>query len=651
MNRALVNCLLILFLFSATSVLPTTSSLSNKEKISASLAFEDPHDGTYTINTQRTLLEINKLEPYSSGTTSPKDSVIESVDDDDNTGVGDPIYSPGSTILSAASTDGVPTPNAPSTRHLRIIDAGSGGSRLHVYEFEERRFTTLPPPLSDVTTDSRWTSRLKPGISSFASVKDEKELFIAMGNYLKPLIDFAKLVLAKKEHLWSDTRLYLKATGGMRTLSHSERERTIGVIRRLFRNDLPSFDKENGSDEEKNFEWDCPFQFSSDEQARIISGEEEAIYGWTAINYLMGTLYSNTHGFGTVSSPNRTYGALDMGGASTQISFFESTGDIVANLFKMQLGSAKHWNIYAHSFLYYGVNLARERLGAKLSEGKTTEQLLAGVFVPCLPSGFNVSFTSKIHFDRNDIESWQSFSSVGKDAESYDALFLGQEDTDDISSFDLCMDYTKSLLRLESNAWCNFAHGGDCSYAGIYQPPLPRQGIEGFGEFFAFANYLHIWKFGKLPIKCTVKGLGEKAREICGMSYDELIVYNNGVEANLELLHQYCFLTSYAYSMLHYGYGFNLNDNITVANVINGQKVGWVLGSTLYEINTLDWTYVGDEITKQFGAGFGGIIVFLTTCCVVLSWELFKKKSGRGMSVWSEDSRHMGYGAVDTENA
>lgn len=27
----------------------------------------------------------------------------------------------------------------------------------------------------------------------------------------------------------------------------------------------------------------------------------------------------------------------------------------MANLFKLQIGPQKHWNVYAHSFLYFGV--------------------------------------------------------------------------------------------------------------------------------------------------------------------------------------------------------------------------------------------------------------------------------------------------------
>lgn len=44
--------------------------------------------------------------------------------------------------------------------------------------------------------------------------------------------------------------------------------------------------------------------------------------------------------------------------------------------------------------------------------------------------------------------------------------------------------------------------------------------------------------------------------------------------------------------MLRNGYGFEMEDNITATDVVNGQKVGWALGSMLYEINTLPWTYI-----------------------------------------------------------
>lgn len=41
------------------------------------------------------------------------------------------------------------------------------------------------------------------------------------------------------------------------------------------------------------------------------------------------------------------------------------------------------------------------------------------------------------------------------------------------------------------------------------------------------------------------------------------------------------------------GIGFPATANVTAIDVIDGQKLGWALGSTLYEINTLPWEFEG----------------------------------------------------------
>jgi len=157
----------------------------------------------------------------------------------------------------------------------------------------------------------------------------------------------------------------------------------------------------------------------------------------------------------------------------------------------------------------------------------------------------------------------------------------------------------------------------------VYQPGLPRQ-TKQFGDFFAFANYLHIWKFLRLEIRATVSDLKDAAENVCGMSWSELKEFNGARASHLEDLDKYCFLSTYAYAMLTTGYGFHLEDFITTASVINNQKVGWPLGSTLYEINTLKWKYKGDLVTKSMGLSLGFMVTFLIACCCVLALQLCK---------------------------
>jgi Golgi nucleoside diphosphatase len=196
--------------------------------------------------------------------------------------------------------------------------------------------------------------------------------------YLEPLMNFAKEVLKEKKEKWKEYPIYIKATGGMRALPVPYRLRVMQAVRDMFSD--PSFN---------------PFYFE-EEYARVISGEEEAIYGWAAVNFVKGTLTQNSKGSGSVLNPKLTYGVLEMGGASTQIGFFEPNGDVMANLFKLQIGAAKHWNVYCHSFLYFGINGAFSRMNARLyMESHNATDLNGYVYNPCLPGGTDFLVSSR----------------------------------------------------------------------------------------------------------------------------------------------------------------------------------------------------------------------------------------------------------------
>jgi GDA1/CD39 (nucleoside phosphatase) family len=338
------------------------------------------------------------------------------------------------------------------------------------------------------------------------------------------------------------------------------------------------------------------------EQARVLSGEEEAIYDWAGVNFLLGDLIEQSEGAGTVINPKKTHGALDLGGASTQISFYESKEDIMSNLFKLQIGQAKHWNVYAHSFLYYGIEEALNRFQARLAADKSAEErLVAGVFNPCLPGKTRVNFRSNIHLidtvtntSGARTETWNYTQGAYPSGDGmYQAILKNDYERGDP---DACLDLAKDLLHLEQNQWCNFDHKGECSFAGVYQPKLPELS-DTFHEFLAFSNYYDIWKFLKLPERATIAQLEKATRHACSLSWDELVNFAPGNLKGDEDLESYCFRSAYVHQLLRYGFGFQDNNVIRAVRVISGMRVDWALGAMLYEINALPWSH--DEQQQQ----------------------------------------------------
>ena len=150
------------------------------------------------------------------------------------------------------------------------------GTRIHIYEFDDRKLRSRSEilaaangeMLSIPTTNSRWTDKYKPGLDVFAAYQDDDELEKHVEAYLGPFLAFAKEVLKDKQDEWQRFPIYLKATGGLRTLPTPDRVRLINTVRKLFHKG-----KFN------------PFDFT-DERCRTISGEEEGAYGWVDAAFL-----------------------------------------------------------------------------------------------------------------------------------------------------------------------------------------------------------------------------------------------------------------------------------------------------------------------------------------------------------------------------
>lgn len=211
-----------------------------------------------------------------------------------------------------------------------------------------------------------WHRKISPGISSF-NLSPQK-----VGNrHIKNLLSLASKVVPKSEH--TRTPIFLHSTAGMRLLPPNEQSYILENICSYIQYNLDFYIP------------DCATHIN------VIDGDIEGLYGWLSINYLIDSFdHPGKHAHG---KNHTTYGLLDMGGASTQVVFQPNSTEVDEhsnNLYKIHLSElpllqnesfntnniignytvpvSKDYNIYSDSFLGFGMYQAHNRYLSFLTE-------------------------------------------------------------------------------------------------------------------------------------------------------------------------------------------------------------------------------------------------------------------------------------------
>jgi Golgi nucleoside diphosphatase len=181
----------------------------------------------------------------------------------------------GMEILTTIFTDKV----SPLNTHGLLIDGGSGGSRIHIYQWEPRVFHTVPAPISFPTTnDLTSLARIGGGVQEcWQPDQTKEELMEKVAAHINPMLDFARNAMSGQEKHFHSMPIWFKATGGARELTPQARDELLNAIRTLLKA--------------------SPFYFRH-EMARVISGEEEAVFSWACMNFLKGNLIPSSNGYG-----------------------------------------------------------------------------------------------------------------------------------------------------------------------------------------------------------------------------------------------------------------------------------------------------------------------------------------------------------------
>ncbi|XP_022153684.1 apyrase 2-like [Momordica charantia] len=247
-----------------------------------------------------------------------------------------------STIVGSSSS-------VSNSTYAVIFDAGSSGSRVHVFHFDQNL------NLLFIGSDIEVFSQIKPGLSSYADDPQKA------ADSLIPLLEKAESAVPQK--LQSVTPVRLGATAGLRFLEGDRSEKILEAVRVLLKS-------------KSGFKYDA-------DSVSILDGNQEGSYQWLTINYLLeklGTKYSNT------------VGVIDLGGGSVQMAYAISDQD-AANAPISSDGSSKFvqnlylkgakYNLYVHSYLRYGLQAVRVEIL------KVTKELGN----PCILAGYEGTYT------------------------------------------------------------------------------------------------------------------------------------------------------------------------------------------------------------------------------------------------------------------
>ena len=398
-----------------------------------------------------------------------------------------------------------------------VIDAGSSGSRLHIFKWtdpstfdalkhEAEQLKSVPK----IEQSKDWTFKVSPGLSSY-----EHKTHKAFSHHIHPLLKEAEKIIPANK--FRDTPVFIQATAGMRLIPEKKRNAIL--------HDICS----NIQKSTKFKMVDCA------SQVQIIDGETEGIYGWIGLNYLLG----NFDNYSMYSKEHFTMGFMDMGGASAQIAFVPSDkegishykSDISTVYLRSMNGDIQEWDVFVSTWLGFGANQARTRYLAQLvnalpentnsyDDDDFTTRVISD---PCMPRG------SKTKFKFKDTK--------------FDVIGLGD--------FEQCSKSIYPLLL--KNIPCAEEH---CLFNGVHTPGIDytKDKFVGISEFWYTPN--DVFNLGG---EYSFEKFSANVKEFCNTDWHTIEQKSDNGDYNgipEDFLKEACFKSNWIINVLHEGFEF-----------------------------------------------------------------------------------------------
>lgn len=462
-----------------------------------------------------------------------------------NAGEHTPHFAAGGDVASDASVATTKcTRSSSSTKPLIqyaiMIDAGSTGSRVHVYRFNNCGTT---PELEKEWFEMTPKKAGGSGLSSYGS--DAQGAAESLDVLMKVAVD------AVPEKLKGCTPIAVKATAGLRKLGPELSNAILKAVR-------------------TRLETVYPFPVVSEEKGgvQVMEGTDEGVYAWITTNYLLGKIG------GPDKSP--TAAVFDLGGGSTQIVFEPTFPESKDGGMPEQLAEGDHkyqldfggrkFTLYQHSYLGYGLMAARQNMHKVVIETQhernpsSTAWLQEPVLNPCIAPGMSRQVTVTLDAGHK----------------------LGAEVTVNMtgpSSGAAPQCRALAEMTLQKEATCKIA---PCAFNGVHQPALAktfaREDVYLFSYFYDRTQPLG------MPESFQISELRDLAARVCegpeskSNAWDIFQATPNAIK-ELNERPETCLDLNFMLALLHTGYEMPIDREVKIAKKIKGNELGWCLGA------------------------------------------------------------------------
>ncbi|XP_076594067.1 ectonucleoside triphosphate diphosphohydrolase 3 [Chaetodon auriga] len=444
-----------------------------------------------------------------------------------------------------------------------VIDSGSSRSNVYLYEWpgEKENETGVVTEIKNCRVAGNGISEMKVDPQ-----KDEE----SWKGFQVCMDEIIKAVPAAKQ---KTTPLFLGATAGMRLLHETNENRSNEIMESL-----------------TEYLSSLPFNFQN---ASIISGQQEGLYGWVTVNYLMGNfLEKNLWNYYIRPDGARTVGSMDLGGASTQIAFAVQDDLTGPDYLHVKLYGYPY-NVYTHSFLCYGKNEAEKRILDKVIQESSDPVYIIN---PCYPEGFNITMTASSIYDSECTKKPKGFDP------DQELFMVGGADSDK------CRSIVRSIFDFKT---CS---SPQCSFNGVEQPPVT-------GDFMAYAGFFYTARALLVNGTSDLDQFKAAVRKFCHTHWTVLRKEKTWISP--KYLRTYCYAAHYVFILLADGYKFDKDtwQNINFEKEIKGTSIGWSLGYMLSVSNMIPSEV--KEIPPMTNPVFAGLIFLFSALTIVTAIIVF----------------------------